>query len=295
MTEGDAILKGFIEATNLTVAVAVVPSVAQEARRRHGLRAVSAALLGQTFGAAGVLTALQKGDTRVNVQLECDGALRGLLVDAGCDGTMRGYVKNALVDLELGSGFRWRAALGNKGFLSVLRDIGTEYYRSSIELEAFDLVADLNRYFVMSEQVKTHVAIATGARGSEPLGMVAAVLVQALPNGDLAALEALGGTLQPSLDAAVADPSIDTADAVFDRLFPSLSVTQRTPARFACTCSKQRTLDTLRALGKAELQEIIDTAGSTAVSCHFCATKYEITLPELYTLVEELGGGSLKN
>ncbi len=295
MSEGDAILKGFIEATNLTVAVAVVPSVAQEARRRHGLRAVSAALLGQAFAAAGVLTALQKGDTRVNLQLECDGALRGLLVDAGVDGTMRGYAKNALVDLELGADFRWRAALGNKGFLSVLRDIGSEYYRSSIELEAFELVADLNRYFVMSEQVKTHVAIATGARGAEPLGMVAAVLVQALPNGELTALEALGATLQASLEAAVADASIVTADALFGRLFPALAVTQRTPARFACTCSKQRTLDTLRSLGKDELQEIIDTAGSTAVTCHFCATKYEVSLPELFALVEELEGGSLKN
>lgn len=285
----DAILKGFLESTNLTVALAVVPTVAQEARRRHGLKAVSATLLAQAFAGAAVLTALQKRDTRVNLQLECDGALRGLLVDAGVDGTLRGYVKNALVDVELGREFRWRAALGNKGFLSVLRDIGTEYYRSSVELEAFELAGDLNRFFVMSEQVKTHLAIALAPRGEEPLGLVAAVLVQALPNGDLAALDALGATLQAQLDAAVADGSITTPEALFTRLFPGLAISQRTEARFACSCSKQRTLDTLRSLGKAELQDIIDTAGSTAVTCHFCATKYEVTLPELFKLVDELG------
>lgn len=289
----DAIVKGFMEATNLTVALACVPGVAQEARRRHQLKPVSAAILGQAFAAAGVMTALQKGEARVNLQLECDGALRGLLVDAGVDGTMRGYVKNTLVDVELGQAFRWRAALGNKGFLSVLRDIGHEYYRSSVELEAFDLGADLNRFFTISEQVKTHLAIACAPRGDEPLGLVVGALVQALPEGDLKALEAVGETLQSALDRAVGDPTVNTPEAVFGRVFPGVTVGLRTPARFACTCSKERTLETLKSLGRDEIQEIVDTAGSTAVTCHFCGTKYEITLPDLFALLEQFG--ALKN
>ena len=289
----DAILKGLMEATNLKVALACVPSVAQEARRRHQLKPVSAALLGQAFAAAGVMAALQKGDARVNLQLECDGAMRGLLVDAGVDGTMRGYVKNTLVDVELGQAFRWRAALGNKGFLSVLRDIGHEYYRSSVELEAFDLAKDLNRFFIISEQVKTHLAIASAPRGDEPLGMIACALVQALPDGDLQALETVGRSLQTALDAAVADSFVSSPDALFARLFPGVSISQRTPARFSCTCSRERTLETLTSLGREQIQDIIDTAGSTAVTCHFCGTKYEITLPDLFALLERFG--SLKN
>lgn len=291
----DVVLKGLLEATNLTVAIAWVPGVAQEARRRHQLKPVSATLLGQAFASAGVLSALQKGESRVNLQLECDGALRGLLVDAGVDGTMRGYVKNTLVDVELGREFRWRAALGNKGFLSVLRDIGHEYYRSSVELEAFELSGDLNRYFEISEQVKSRVAVASAPRGDEPLGAVAAVLVQALPQADLTALETLKDTLQPSLEAALRDPAVGDGDALLARLFPGLVVSLRTPARFQCFCSKQKTLQTLRSLGKAEVQDIIDTAGSTAVTCHFCAAKYEITLPDLLALMDELTRGDVKN
>lgn len=290
----DCVLKGIVEAANLSIAVAVVPQVAREARRRHGLKPVSARLLGQAFAAGAVLTALQKGDSRVNLQLECDGALRGLFVDVGADGSMRGYVKNALVEVELTDAFRWRAALGNRGFLSVLRDIGHEYYRSSVELEAFDLAGDLNRYFEISEQVKTRVAVACAARGDEPLGMVAAVVMQALPNGDVEMLERLGATLEATLTEALADPTLD-AESLFARLFPGVAVTQRTPARFQCTCSKERTLDMLRGLGKAEIQDIIDTTASTAVTCHFCATKYEISFPDLLALMDSLTKDDVKN
>lgn len=295
METTDAVLKGLMEATNLTVAVAFVPQVAQEARRRHQLEPVSAVLLGQAFAGAAVMTALQKGESRVNLQLECDGALRGLFVDAGVDGTLRGYVKNRLVGVELGREFRWRAALGNQGFLSVLRDLGHEYYRSSVELTAFDLAGDLNHFFETSEQVKTRVAVASAAVGEERLGKVAAVLVQALPEGDRVALERLGEVLQPSLEAALADAAIVDAEGLFSRLFPGVSVSLRTPARFACSCSKQRTLETVKSLGRAQVQEIIDTTGSTAVTCHFCATRYEITLPDLLSVLGELTQDAPKN
>lgn len=291
----DAVVKGLDETSDLRIVCAVVTDASREARRRHGLRPVSAVLLGQAFAAASALAGLQKGDSRVNLQLECTGALRGLFVDAGVDGTLRGYVKNTLVEVELGEAFRWRAALGNEGLLSVLRDIGSEYYRSSIELEAFELAGDLNRFFEISEQVMTRVAIAHRADGGEPLGVVAAVLVQALPSGDAAALEVLGKTLQASLDAALDTAAEGGAAALFARLFPGVKATEETPARFHCGCSKEKSLEVLATLGKAEIQDIIDTAGSTSVTCRFCATKQEITLPDLYTLLEKLEGPPLKN
>lgn len=291
----DAVVKSLIEATNLSVVVAWVPGVAREASTRHQLQPVSAVLLGQTFAAAAVLAGLQKGDSRVNLQLECDGALRGLFVDAGADGTMRGYVKNTLVDVELGSAFRWRAALGNRGFLSVLRDIGHEYYRSSIELEAFELGPDLNRFFTISEQVQTRVAVSSAPVGADPLGRLAAVLVQALPDGDVAALERVGERLQRRLDEALQLDTIGSAEALLSHLFPGQTSTQQVTARFACTCSRERTLDLLSSLGKAEVQEIVDTAGSTAITCHFCATKYEISLPDLLGVLERLTRDEVKN
>ncbi len=286
----DLLVRGVMEAQNLKVALVLLPGVAREARLRHRLKPVSASMLAQAIAGAGLLAALQKGDARINLQLECDGQLRGLLVDAGADGTFRGYVKNTLVDVELAQDFRWRAALGNSGYLSVLRDLGPEYYRSSVELSAFTLAEDLNHYFEVSDQVKTAVAISVASRGDERLGVVAGALVQALPNGDEKALEQVGATLQAALDAAVQDLSLGDAQALWQRVFPQVAVLERTPARWQCTCSKTKVLDTLAAVGRAEVQDILDTTGSTAVTCHFCSTRHEVTFHDLVALLARLDG-----
>jgi molecular chaperone Hsp33 len=291
----DVIFKGLIEASSVSVSLVVVSGVAQEAQRRHGLAPVSAALLGHAFAGAGLLASLQKGATRVNLQLECDGPLRGLFVDAATDGTMRGYVKNPLLGVEMSGAFRWRAALGNSGFLSVLRDIGHEYYRSSVELTAFDLALDLNHFFTTSEQVATSVAIASAEGAEASPGRVAGVLVQLMPRGDEAAFARLAPQLAPALHEAVADATLATPEALWQRLFPGLPVLKRTEARFGCTCSKAKTLELLGSLGKAQVQDIIDTTGSTAVTCHFCATKYEVSFPDLVALLEQLTKGDVKN
>lgn len=290
----DGVVRGLLPG-DLRAVVVVATETAREARTRHRLAPTSAALLGQGLAGASLLASLQKGDSRVNLQVECDGQLRGFFVDAGANGEVRGYVKNPHVDLELGEGeFRWRGALGNDGFLSVLRDIGAEYYRSSVQLRAMDLAKDLDHYFEVSDQVPTHVALVQRKLGDEPLGLVAGALVQALPDGDRHALETVGAGLQAALDAAAASGAV-APDALFSALFPGGQALTSYPVRFACSCSKARALETIASLGAAEVQHIVDTMGSTAVTCHFCGTKHEITLPDLFEILEKLGAGAPKN
>lgn len=236
------------------------------------------------------MASLQKGETRVNLQLECDGALGGFFVDAG-GGGVRGYAKNPEVDVELGEGpFRWRAALGNSGFLSVLRDLGTEYYRSSVELSAMDVSEDLNHYFAVSEQIPTRVALEVLATGDERLGVVAGVLIQRLPEGDLTALEVEATRLaKGALRAALEAGQGTAAGVLLSSLFPGIAPLAEDPVAFRCSCSRERALTTMAALGKDELQHIVDTMGSTAVTCHFCGARHEVTLVDLLGLLDQVG------
>jgi molecular chaperone Hsp33 len=68
-----------------------------------------------------------------------------------------------------------------------------------------------------------------------------------------------------------------------------------TPVRFTCDCSRERALTTLENLGVDEVQQIVDTLGSTAVTCQFCGTKHEISLPDLWAMLERLGRPQLKH
>jgi molecular chaperone Hsp33 len=291
----DGVVRGLLPG-ELKAVLAVVTTASREARARHRLAPTSAALLAQGLAGGVLMAALQKGDSRVNLQVECDGPLRGFFVDAGANGDVRGYVKNPHVDLELGEGqFRWRGALGNGGFLSVLRDIGAEYYRSSTELRAMDLASDLDHYFKTSDQVATHVALALNKHADDDLGVVAGVLVQALPGGDAHALAQVGAGLDAALKAALQARADATPEQLFAALFPQAEVLASGPVTFTCTCSKARALETLKSLGAGDVQHIVDTLGSTAVSCHFCGSRHEISLPELLQILDELGAAPRKN
>lgn len=292
----DSIVRALLQDSNLKVSVAVVTQTAREGRQRHQLKAASASLFAQGLVGGALMASLQKGDTRINLQLECDGPMRGFFVDAAASGEVRGYVKNPDVDVELAEGvFQWRAALGNSGFISVLRDVGGEYYRSSVELVSMRLADDLNHYFKTSDQVATHVALTVQREGDEGLGRVAGVLVQALPDADLSALKRISADLETRLYDAVAQPGELSAKGLLGGLFPGLEALIELPVRFACTCSKERALTTLESLGVNEVQQIVDTMGSTAVTCQFCGTKHEITLMDLFAVLEKLGRPQHKN
>lgn len=292
----DSVVRALLSEKNLKVSVAVLTDVAREGRARHGLKTAAASLFAQGLAGAVLMASLQKGEARINLQLECDGPLRGFFVDAGAEGDLRGYVKNPGAEVQLAEGvFQWRAALGNSGFISVLRDMGGEYYRSSVELVSMRLGDDLNHYFKTSDQIATHVALGLRADGAEPLGRVAGVLIQALPDGDVAALKSLSSDLEARLGLALEQPGPLEARALLAHLFPGAEPMLETPLRFACTCSRERAIATLERLGADEVQEIVDTMGSTAVTCHFCGTKHEITLPDLWAILERLGRPQIKN
>ncbi len=285
----DGVLRALIDG-DLMVCVAVVTEAAREARARHHLHSVSASLLGQGLAGGVLLGSLQKSDSRINLQVECDGPLAGFFVDATSTGDCRGYAKNPALEIELGEGpFRWRAALGNSGFLSVLRDIGDEFYRSSVQLEAMDVAGDLDRYFEISDQVATKVAIDVRHDDGEALGAVAGVLVQSLPKGDLKSLQAIGERLRGGLTQALAQGPEVTPRGLLEALFPRATPVIEYPVAFRCTCSRERVMRTMLSLGAKELQEIVDTMGSTAVTCQFCGTRREITLVDLFDLLAQLG------
>ena len=124
----DEVFTALLPRPGLRVVAALTTEVSREARSLHQAEPGSAALLSEALTAVALLAALQKEKTRVSLQLECDGPVRGLLVDAE-GGSIRGYVKKPLLTVLGDEGaFHWRPLLGNSGYLSVLRDLGGGEY-----------------------------------------------------------------------------------------------------------------------------------------------------------------------
>jgi molecular chaperone Hsp33 len=284
----DELFTALLPRSGLRVVAALTTEVSREARRLHGAEPGSAALLSEALTAVALLGALQKEKSRVSLQLECDGPVRGLLVDAD-GGSLRGYVKKPLLAVLGDEGaFHWRPLLGNSGYLSVLRDMGKgEHYRSSVELEAFELGRDLERYFAVSDQVESVVRIRTVPSGSEVLGAGGGVLLQKLPGGDAAALAEAGKRVTPeALDRALLEAN-GSGPALLRNVFPGaeLDVLAKRPLEFRCGCSRERVHRALLALGLQELEDLLATDGQAEATCEFCTTRYIVPGDELRTLI----------
>jgi molecular chaperone Hsp33 len=291
----DELVSGLLKDVDVRVVLALTSELSRQARATHKSEPASAALLSQGLTAAALIAALQKGDARINLQLECDGPLRGLFVDGDISGLVRGYTKNPHVAHVGAEGeYRWRPVFGNKGYISVLRDIGEgEYYRSSVELERFDFAEDLERYFTLSDQVATQLkleqlpVVVNGA--SEPLGIVAGVLLQPLPDGDRDAFQALGLQVKQHFREALQAHAAEGGAALLKALLPGrdgLEIMSRYPLRFSCTCSLDRVKNALMAMGRAGLMDLLEKEGKAEVTCQFCTTQYVIPGNEIREMLE---------
>lgn len=290
----DELVSALLKDWNLRVLYTQVAGAARLARDTARLLPTSAELLAQGLASAALVGALQKSNARMNLQIECDGPLHGLFVDANAEGSVRGYVKNRLLAFQGDPGeFRYRPVFGNKGFISVLRDQGNgEHYRSSIELRHFDLARDLEAFFLTSDQVESRVLIEVQPSDGEHLGQVAALLLQSLPDGDREKLTGLGAALaQGAFSDVVRTTGPSGAAAVLKALFPAggLEVMSRYPVTFSCSCSKDRVLNALAAMGKKELEDLLATEGKAEATCEFCSTQYVIGGEEIRGLIAQSG------
>ena len=273
----------------------------EEARQRHKLSYVATAALGRTMSAGLLLaSSMKRENSRVNIRIKGNGPLGGLLVDAGLDGTVRGYVFQPDVELppnpqgKLDVG----GAVGNEGFLYVVRDIGHGYpYSSTVELVSGEIGEDITHYLFTSEQTPSAllVGVFVGVDGVTAAG---GILVQIMPKA--AQNEALISTLEARIAELKGFTPLlregKTLPEIFESLlgdlgleiFPDVQL-----VRFDCRCSFDRVLSALRTLGEVELLDMIEKDGGAEATCEFCGEVYQATDQHLSELVQDLQSSAI--
>ncbi len=256
----------------------------------HGLYPTAAHLFAEGLAAGLLVASLQKERSRVNLQLECDGPLGGLFVDADPDGNVRGYVRAPHVHFP-GSdpAAAARAALGGSGFVSVLRDLGGgNFYRGQVALEALELARDVERFFLESEQVATALDLAVVPRDGEPLGDVAGILVQRLPGGDDEALAQTRERLRAGAFRQALARGAGPQDAIAAVAGGDFELLADFEVAYRCGCSQDRARVAVSALGPQGLRDVLADEKEAVVTCEFCRQRYVVDEAELRDMLARL-------
>jgi molecular chaperone Hsp33 len=260
-------------------------------RTLHGLYPTAARLFAEAMAAGLLVAALQKGKARVNLQIECDGPARGLLVDSTPEGEVRGYSRAPAVHFPGDPRRGARAALGGAGFLSVIRDLGGgQLYRGAVELGAMEIAGDLRRYFAESEQVDTALDIEVAARPGEPLSDAAGLLVQKLPGGDPAALAAVRRKLADGALGAALAAGAPAQEALQGAAGEGFELLADQEVAYVCACSPERARAAVAVLGREGVEELLAGKRQAVVCCEFCRQRYVVTEEDLLRIARLLAG-----
>lgn len=290
----DKIIKLLAHRGKISVMCADTTKLVEEARKIHDLSPVATAAFGRMLTMTVMMGAEMKNVTdKLTVQVKGNGPIQMMVATCNNKPEVKGYVVNPQVNIPLNE-FRKldvSGAVGNQGYINVIKDIGLkEPYIGISPLVSGEIAEDFANYFVTSEQRQSAVALG--------------VLVD--KNG----VRAAGGYfINPFPDATEEDIStveqaIFKAGAMSKMLDEKLSLVEiakritgdenveviedtRVPI-YHCDCSKEHMTEGLMTLGKEELEDMIQTEGQANLECHFCNKQYHFTKEELEKILEGL-------
>ena len=159
----DKILKFLAYERKISITCANTTELVEKARKTHDLSPVATAAFGRLLTIAAIMGNEMKGEkNKLTIQMKGNGPLGTMLATANNYPIVKGYVANPIVDLPLNDIGKLDVggAVGNAGFINVIKDIGLkEPYIGICPIISGEIAEDFAEYFAKSEQKNTAVAL----------------------------------------------------------------------------------------------------------------------------------------
>jgi molecular chaperone Hsp33 len=248
----------------------------QEATSTQELHPLAKELLGEFLAAVTLLSGTLKFNGIISLQARGDGAIPLAMAECTHQKDIRGIVRTGEANLDALSIDNFPALIG-KGVLAItIEPEQGQRYQGLVPMEGSTLAACIEGYFMQSEQLPTRIWLAADAESCGGL------LLQMMP----AMADAEGERndqweLVTHLGATVKREELLHAEqeTLLYRLFHETPVRlfSTSPVNFACSCSRERSANALRSLGRSDVEALIAERDIITIDCQFCGQVYTFT------------------
>lgn len=285
--EKDQIIKFLAYDGKISVICASTTKMVEEARKTHDLSPVVTAALGRVITITALIGAEMKNKTdKLTIQIKGNGPIGKMVAVSDNYPHVKACLTNPIVDIPLNEFGKLDvgAAVGNQGFINVIKDIGLkEPYIGISPLTSGEIADDFANYFQTSEQRQTAVALGVlvDKNGVKASG---GYIISAMPDAtdeEISNIEKSifqAGAMSKMLDQKLSlkeiaekitgDKKVKVIDASIEPVYE-------------CECNKEKFADSLITLGKEQLKELIEEDGKAEIKCQFCNKIYNFTKEEL--------------
>jgi molecular chaperone Hsp33 len=182
--------------------------------------------------------------------------------------------------------------LGQKGFLTVMKDIGLgEPYKGIVELRTGGIAEDIAFYFAESEQIPSAVGLGVFVESTGVVSASGGFLIQSLPPSDEEIVGKLITRLENMPPVTQILRSGKTPEDMLEIIFEGIPyhILDNRELILKCTCNRERIERVLISLGSKDIAAMIAEQGEAEVTCEFCRSRYQFNREELELLLKEIG------
>lgn len=262
--------------------------------RIHKPSAAVTAGMGRLMTAASLMGVMLKDkDDSVTLRFNGNGPAGCVIAVSDWQGNCRISVENPIVELPLNSKGKLdvSGALGNSGYLYVVKDIGLkEPFIGTTQIVSGEVAEDITNYFAVSEQTPSVCSLGVLINPDLTVNCAGGFLIQLLPGcpeNIIDVLEKNISVLPPVTQMLSGKMTVDEM-AVKAMGGLDLDKLDETEFTYKCNCSRQKALAAMLAAGKKELEDMLKDGKPAVVECHFCDKRYEFDLEDIKSLIKKL-------
>ncbi len=250
----------------------------QEINSKHVYSPTAIAALGRTTMVTSILGLMGKDDTKVSTIIKGGGPIGTIIATADSKGNIKSKVSNPLVDVPKISDTKLNvgAAVGNEGFLRVIKDLNVkDPFVSEIPIQSGEIGIDFAYYFTKSEQIPTALAVGVLVDKDHSIKNASLFLVQLMPNASEESIVKLENFFNGLSN--ISSAMLDTTEEEFleENFKGDYRVLETLDVKFECDCSEEKFVNAIKLLSPAD---IIDIKKDKVINCKcdFCYKEYDI-------------------